>query len=284
MERPKRLFRRVPGSEDCVTDAMLDQAESRHQVFCDNEFKIRMLKQEATKLGYGDDMFVAICDVEDRIGKQIYRIARNHPNAIRLGQPTRPGDRLQLVVSPYREYRENFSPTHRRILDACPPADIRVALFSRGRTTVIVLPNDVKLDDMSVFFVTQDEESRKLGRELPPEILDAMIRNQTKQRCLPQCLDCHVALSTSLDAPRAFIMVGPDGSIGMAQTDVSRLSDAKQTTRKNGVVTYDVPLCPPCMEAAYRKGGGAILDLFNRLTGNNIKHNPSDYTEHKIGY
>jgi hypothetical protein len=147
MEPSERRLRRLPGDEQ--HGALLDNAEKRHRLFALNEFKIRALKREAIKAGCGDDCMVLMLDLNDGLAREIHGMAfQAGLERRRVGQQPRPEDTLQLILLPYAPFRENFSPNHRAIFDGCSPTDIRVALFSDGRTMVMVMPGEIELADL----------------------------------------------------------------------------------------------------------------------------------------
>jgi hypothetical protein len=158
MKRPKRLFHRIP-SGNPETEKLMDGAECRQEVFRLNEFKIRLIKQRMVDAGLGPDCIVLLLDMQDGLARRIYQAYRE-PSGHNTSQ-------LQIVGTQYSVVRECFSPNHRDTFDACKPGDIRTALFSEGRTLVMNVPGDCKLDDIRLFICVQDEESRRKGTRLP---------------------------------------------------------------------------------------------------------------------
>jgi hypothetical protein len=150
---------------------LADSAERRRRLIAANDFKIRAMKQEAIKVGVGDDFVVLMLDLNDPLARQLYEGRPADAERYRIGQPVRPEDALQLAGVDYSSFREFFSPNHRNLFDRCPPSDIRVALMSEGRTMALLVPGDAKLDDVPPFIMIQTEEDRKAGTSIPTEFL-----------------------------------------------------------------------------------------------------------------
>jgi hypothetical protein len=157
------------------TDAPLaDAAERRRDLASQNEFRIRVIKQEFVKAEMGDDLVVMVLDLDDPHARRIYEDSKGSPRGKRIGQPERPGDTIQLLGVDYSAARELFSPNHRNLFDRCRPSDIRVAVLSGGRTMAMLMPGDARLDDVPPIIMVQTEEDRKAGTMVPPEYLPPM--------------------------------------------------------------------------------------------------------------
>jgi hypothetical protein len=124
-------------------------AVERDMIIRANEFKIRLLREEAIKAG-GADCIVLLLDLTDPHAKMVNDRIEARNDFKRFGQPERPGDTLQLVCTDYRPIREIFSTSHQRVFDDCPDDCVRTALLSQGRTLAGIIPLNQKWEETSI--------------------------------------------------------------------------------------------------------------------------------------